>query len=184
MSVSVTLPGGDTLLQRMEAVNRKYFQYGVLPGVGWSRGRIQKRYRRITFGCYDIRKKQIRLHPVLKDPRVPAFVTDFVIYHELLHYGDYAVHKTASPVRSRLKVNRVHTPEFHSREKEFNGKKEASVLMRKIASGDWDFSGVSIPGGADSPTISCKNNAMKDPDKRKMPEKGPVWSEFLPFFRS
>lgn len=125
------------LAGRMDEINRLYFRMTELPGIKWSKGSLKKRYRKITFGTYDYRKDQIRIHPVLKDPNIPGIVLDYVLFHELLHYQDREELKaghTAFRLFRRHRV-RVHTKGFHQREMEYPHKKEASRIMRCIAGG-------------------------------------------------
>ena len=126
---------------RMHSVNRDYFEFKELPPIKWSRGRLQKRYRKITFGSYDFKKNEVRIHPVLMHSQVPVFVLDFVIYHELLHFEDrdqlreHFERKKKMLRRRRSARNRVHSSDFHQREKEFIQKKEAAGIMLSIAKG-------------------------------------------------
>lgn len=125
------------LSERLNQVNEGYFQFNELPPIKWSKGVIKKKYRKLTFGTYDIKNNQIRIHPILKNEKIPVFVLDFVIYHEMLHYEDRKDLKTkkkilipvisfkkqlSRPIRYVRKKNYIHTSEFHNREKEFPGK--------------------------------------------------------------
>ncbi len=141
------------LIERMDQINEKYFNFDSLPLIKWSRGRIKKKYRKLTFGTYDIKKMQIRIHPILKNNIIPGFVLDFVIYHELLHYEQMISSRVepslVKPVqikpvfhkintRKKLKV-KIHSIEFHKREREFPQKKEASRIMKDIVIGSFTF---------------------------------------------
>jgi hypothetical protein len=123
------------LRERMLSVNTEYFEFTELPRIRWSQGRVKKKYHKVTFGTYDIRRKEIRIHPLLSDIFVPRYVLDFVIYHELLHFEDF--HINGGSERRRRKGERVHSREFHKREKEFEFKKEANRVLQLIARGEF-----------------------------------------------
>jgi hypothetical protein len=127
----------EFLKNRMDEVNRLYFGMGSLPGIRWSKGSLKKKYRKITFGTYDYKKDQVRIHPVLRDTGIPSIVLDYVLFHELLHYQDREILKAGHirPVLFGRRKARIHTPDFHKREKDFPYKKEASKFMKMIASG-------------------------------------------------
>lgn len=130
------------LESRLESVNRTYFCFPALPSVRWSRGRVLPRYRKITFGTYDFKRNEIRIHPLLKNSGVPSAVLDYVLFHELLHYEDRdRLKEMAPPVswplfRGRSGRRRVHNRCFHDREKEFPGKEEACRWMRRFVKGE------------------------------------------------
>lgn len=123
------------LESRLQSVNEIYFGFSELPPIRWSKGVVKKKYRKLTFGTYDIKKNQIRIHPLLKNNLIPALVLDFVIYHELLHYEDRAELQDRLKGTLFRKRKRVHTVEFHKREKAFEEKKEAARLMQEIVRG-------------------------------------------------
>ena len=123
------------LLDRMQFINNEYFKFKELPVIKWSKGSVKKKYRKITYGTYVIKKKEIRIHPILNNLLIPRYVLEFVIYHELLHFEDYHI-REKSNVRHRGK-DRVHTPHFHKREKEFEFKKQASKIMHELARGTY-----------------------------------------------
>ena len=147
------------LSDRMEIINREYFQFDTLPAIRWSKGKIKKRYRKLTFGTFDIKKKEIRIHPILKSNNIPSFVLDFVLYHELLHYQDQILRSGeklqpkvqpvlqpglfqfvhAKPVRNKNKKNKIHSIDFHKRERVFPLKKEATGIMRDIVNGSFNL---------------------------------------------
>ncbi len=102
---------------------------------------MKKKYRKLTFGTYDIRKDEVRIHPVLINKSIPEAVIEFVIFHELLHYQDRKellerknsgfFHKSVS-----FKVHGIH---FHRREKGYPGKEKASKIMKELAEGTFDY---------------------------------------------
>jgi predicted SprT family Zn-dependent metalloprotease len=122
----------EELSLRLAQLNEKHFGFSKLPPIRWSKGRLKKKYRKITFGTYDFRKNEIRIHPILKNAAFPGFVLDFVIFHELLHFENRE--ELSGQSRFRRK-KRIHDTDFHSREEKFPFRKEAIALMRKIACG-------------------------------------------------
>jgi hypothetical protein len=73
-------------LQRLfEAVNRTYFQEGIQARIGWGRMPPRRRRKSIRLGVYDHQTREIRIHPALDRPEVPAFFVEFIVFHEMLH---------------------------------------------------------------------------------------------------
>ena len=69
------------LAASFQRVNQQYFASGIArPNLEWSRaftGRI--------FGHYDFLHDRLMVSRTLDQAAVPAFVVDFIVYHELLH---------------------------------------------------------------------------------------------------
>lgn len=76
------------------------------PRLVWSRGHTQRK-----MGHYQFASDTVMLSVTLDDARVPEYVVDFVMYHELVHRV-----LGAPMVGGRV---RSHTPEFRRREREF-----------------------------------------------------------------
>ncbi len=68
-----------------EAVNRTYFQGGIQARIGWGRMPPRRRRKSIRLGVYDHQTREIRIHPALDRPEVPAFFVEFIVFHEMLH---------------------------------------------------------------------------------------------------
>ncbi|RKG56962.1 hypothetical protein D7V80_40250 [Corallococcus sp. CA054B] len=60
--------------------------------VGWARRPARRTRRTIHLGGYDARLREVRVHPALDRPTVPAFVVDFIVFHALLHADLAATH--------------------------------------------------------------------------------------------
>lgn len=99
-------------LQRMfDAVNREHFQNAIQARIGWGRMPPRRRRKSIRLGVYDHQTREIRIHPALDRPEVPAFFVEFIVFHEMLHQ--------LFPSSSRG-GRRVHHPRaFREREKTF-----------------------------------------------------------------
>jgi len=98
-------------------VNQAYFN-GELkqPALTWS-----KQILRSSLGSYRSRQDLVTLNKVLDHTGVPAFVVEFVMYHELLH-------KALGVTRINGR-NQVHTAEFTNLEKQFKNYKEAQNFI-------------------------------------------------------
>ncbi|MBL8209994.1 MAG: M48 family peptidase [Bryobacterales bacterium] len=105
----VLAPGGVVfdLVERFERLNREYF-HGLMarPDLGWSvtGGRWE-------LGHYDRSHHTIVLNRMLDHESVPAYVVDYVLYHEMLHL--------VFPVERKGGRRCVHPEEFRAREREF-----------------------------------------------------------------
>lgn len=103
-----------------ERVNGAYFDGGVArPVLVWSRGASRR-----TFGRYEPAPDRVTLSRALDCADIPAFVVDFVMYHELLH--------------KRLGVGvangrqRAHTRAFREAERKFARYEEAQGFLRLL----------------------------------------------------
>lgn len=77
------------------------------------------------FGFYESSTDSILISATLDAADVPAFVLDFVVYHECLHKILGTELKGAS--------TRAHTPEFRRRERQFQRFDEAETMLKGIA---------------------------------------------------
>ncbi len=94
-----------------ERLNQTYFQSGIQAQIGWGRMPGRRRRRSIRLGVYDHQTREIRLHPALDRPDVPAFFVEFIVFHEMLHQ--------LFPSHAR-NGRRVHHPRaFRDRERAF-----------------------------------------------------------------
>ncbi len=91
------------------------------PRLGWS-----QRDSRRRFGHWDADHNAIIISQALDDPKVPEFVLDFVVYHELLHI-------VMPPTRGAGGRRIVHPPAFVAREREFPQWQEAEAWLQKLA---------------------------------------------------
>lgn len=90
-----------------EALNRRYF-YGLLgrPEMTWSRDHARNR-----LGHYDPAHNAIVVSRIFDDRRVPLYVVEYIVYHEMLHLKH--------PVKLRGARRCVHSPEFAAEERLF-----------------------------------------------------------------
>lgn len=105
-----------------DKLNYEYFAANLVkPRLAWSQINT---YRK--FGHYEPARDRVVMSLTLDDANIPEFVTEFVLYHELLH----KYHGTKWVNGRRM----VHTREFRACESKFKLYKEASVWLKKLAS--------------------------------------------------
>ncbi len=90
------------------------------PVLSWSRTPSHRR-----FGHWDPAHSCIVISRILDDPRVPEYVLDYVVYHELLHI--------LHPVEYSPGRRRIHTPDFLRDEARFPKHKEAEAWIQKLS---------------------------------------------------
>ena len=96
-------------------VHRTYFyKYPPLP-VRWGQQITRKKRRSIRLGSYNHTTLEIRIHPSLNSPRIPAFFIQSVIHHEYLHHV--------------LGAN--HNRRFHAHERQFRYHRESKEWLRR-----------------------------------------------------
>ncbi len=91
------------------------------PALSWSRTRSTRR-----FGHQDADHGCIVISRALDDAKVPEFVLDYVVYHELLHI---AIPPRMGSGRKRI----VHPKEFRDAEARYPHQKEAEAWLSRIA---------------------------------------------------
>src|SRR5581483_6267609 len=105
----ITTPRGHVyhLEEIFEDLNLKYF-HGLMarPLMTWSTERARNR-----LGHYDPAHNAIVVSSVFDHPRVPRYVVEYIVYHEMLHLKH--------PVKLRGSRRCVHPAEFQTEEKLF-----------------------------------------------------------------
>jgi predicted metal-dependent hydrolase len=101
-----------------EELNTRFF-HGLMarPRMSWS----QAKTRRIL-GHYDPAHNAIIISRLFDHPGVPAYVLEFIVYHEMLHLKH--------PVRLRGSRRCVHSAEFQAEEKLFPRAAEANAFLK------------------------------------------------------
>ena len=107
-------------------IDRAYFGGKMLkPRLIWSRimGILSSR----KLAHYEDTRDRIVMSQILDDRRIPRYVVEFVLYHELLHkqYGIQWVNGRCL----------VHTPEFRCSERKFKQYQEADSFLMQMAVG-------------------------------------------------
>ena len=100
-------------------LNARYF-YGLLarPLMTWSA--VQARNR---LGHYDPAHNAIVISRAFDHPRVPRYVVEYIVYHEMLHLKH--------PVKLRGSRRCVHSPEFQAEEKLFPELVRAKEFLKR-----------------------------------------------------
>ncbi len=97
-----------------EVHRRYFFKYPPLP-VRWGNQIARKRRRSIRLGSYNHHTAEIRIHPLLNAPGIPAFFIQSIIHHEYLHHV--------------LGAN--HNRRFHTHERKFLYYRESQEWIRR-----------------------------------------------------
>lgn len=109
------------LKEIFDRLNNLYFQNSIQkPTLTWS----QKKTFRIL-GHHDAAHETIVVSKSLDDRRVPPFVVDFVVFHEMLHIFHPTVY------RNNRRYN--HTPQFRADERKFVHFEDAEVWIEQNA---------------------------------------------------
>src|SRR3954454_17119106 len=96
-------------------VHRTYFsKYPPLP-VRWGQQITRKKRRSIRIGSHNHLTTEIRIHPLLNAPDVPAFSIQSVIFHEYLHHV----------------LGAAHNRRFHKEERKFRYYRESKEWIRR-----------------------------------------------------
>ncbi len=118
----VTSPKGHIyhLEEIFEDLNRRYF-HGLMarPLMTWSAERARHR-----LGHYDPAHNAIVVSSVFDHPRVPRYVVEYIVYHEMLHLKH--------PVKLRGSRRCVHSTEFQSEEKLFDELERAREFLKRL----------------------------------------------------
>ena len=103
-----------------EELNTRFF-HGLMarPRMSWS----QTKTRRIL-GHYDPAHNAIIISKIFDHPGVPAYVLEYIVYHEMLHLKH--------PVRLRGSRRCVHSAEFQAEEKLFPRAAEANAFLKRL----------------------------------------------------
>jgi hypothetical protein len=120
---SASAPRGrhHDLQASFERVNQGSFSGGMEPPrLAWTR-----KPSRWEFGHYEAASDTLTVSAMLDDASVPAFVVDFVVYHELLH--------RRLGVQVQNGRRRVHTALFRQEERRFWAFVEADAYLTSLA---------------------------------------------------
>ena len=111
------------LAASFDRVNAEYFDRSIRrPRLVWSHTFTLRK-----FGHYDRTRDTVMVSMSLDKKDVPEYVTDFIMYHELLH-------KTVGVTWNNHR-KAAHTPQFLEKERCFHQYHEAKAALKKLASG-------------------------------------------------
>jgi hypothetical protein len=121
--VERTLGAFHDLAESFNRVNQRYFGGAMQkPRLTWSRSFTGRK-----FGHYDHLKDWVMVSSTLDQAQVPAFVVDYLMFHELLH--------KKHGVRWVNGRGYAHTREFYAEEQRFDRYEEADAWLPKLARG-------------------------------------------------
>jgi predicted SprT family Zn-dependent metalloprotease len=107
--------GAHHLASLAAEVHRTYF-FKVPPlSVRWGQQIARKKRRSIRLGSYNHHTTEIRIHPSLNAPEIPAYFIQSIIHHEYLHHV--------------LGAN--HNRRFHHGERQFRYYRESKEWLRR-----------------------------------------------------
>lgn len=114
--IPLPVPATHHHLESLAAeVHRTYFhKYPPLP-VRWGQQISRRRRRSIRLGSYNHATSEVRIHPILNAPHIPAFFIQSVIHHEYLHHV----------------LGASHNRRFHQHERQFRYHREAQEWIRR-----------------------------------------------------
>jgi predicted metal-dependent hydrolase len=103
-----------------EQLNTRFF-HGLMarPRMSWSQGKTRR-----ILGHYDPAHNAIVISRLFDHPGVPAYVLEYIVYHEMLHLKH--------PVRLRGSRRCVHSAEFQAEEKLFPRAAEANAFLKRL----------------------------------------------------
>ncbi len=99
------------------ALSERYFEGRVHLPITWGRRQHRRPVARVRLGSYDYITGIIRIHPLLDQRRVPVYVVEHTVYHEMLH----AVMGFERRGRRRI----LHPPGFRARERCYDRHEDA-----------------------------------------------------------
>jgi hypothetical protein len=112
---AIPLLVSDRLESLAREIHRTYFvKYPPLP-VRWGQQISRKKRRSIRLGSYNHATAEVRIHPILNAPNIPAFFIQSVIYHEYLHHV----------------LGPHHNRRFHQHERQFRYHRESQEWIRR-----------------------------------------------------
>jgi len=121
-SLAVKGPGVHRSLEdSFNRVNVEYFQAQLQPpDLCWSPVRARR-----LLGSYHQRKDRVIISRLFDSPKIPEYVLDYLMYHELLH-------KFLGIGRKDDGRRCVHSAEFRELEQRFRRFKEAQEFLKKV----------------------------------------------------
>ena len=118
-------PKGRTynLASIFDSLNRAYFNNNVSALITWGKRSPKYSVRKRTLGSYRKKTNIIRINPILDRRKVPRYVVEYVVYHEMLHV---IIDTTVKNGRRS-----IHSKEFKNREYEYRNYHKAIEWEKK-----------------------------------------------------
>ena len=112
------------LAQIYRRLNKQEFQNSLDLAICWFGSKEPKARSKLSLGLYYDTLKLVKVHRLLDSSKVPPYVIEFIVFHEMLH--------AACPAYIDEKgVLRMHGHEFKAREESFYCYNEASQWIKK-----------------------------------------------------
>jgi len=105
-----------------DAVNARFFDNKVDAPITWGKYPSIAPRRSIRFGSYSPDLHLVRIHPYLDSPRVPTYVVQYIVFHEMLH-AVMGIEERPSGRRA------IHPPAFQAREKAYPDYERATAWI-------------------------------------------------------
>ncbi|HZT74566.1 MAG TPA: M48 family peptidase [Terriglobales bacterium] len=101
-------------------LNQRYF-YGLMakPALSWAPAAARR-----NLGHFDPAHNAILISRIFDRPRVPRYVLEYIVYHEMLHLK--------YPVRMKGSRRCVHPPEFQAEERRFAQWQAAEAALKRL----------------------------------------------------
>jgi predicted metal-dependent hydrolase len=93
------------------SLNSEYFNNSLSVVITWGRRSPRYAVKKRTLGNYQKKTNTIRVNPILDSRKVPRYVIEYIVYHEMLHAVIDAVVKNGR--------RRIHSKEFKNRERNY-----------------------------------------------------------------
>lgn len=108
----------------LNSLNREYFADSVSSVITWGKKSPRYAVRKRTLGSYQKKTNIIRINPILDRKKVPRYVIEFIVYHEMLHVVIDPVVKNGRRV--------IHSKDFKKREREYKHYHKAMEWEKRI----------------------------------------------------
>jgi hypothetical protein len=120
--LALSVPGSHhSLDESFDRVNVRYFKSQMAkPELCWSPVRARR-----LLGSYHERRDRLIISQLFDSPRIPAFVLDFLMFHELLH-------KFLGIGKRNDGKRLVHGRDFRKLERQFERFDEAQAFLKKL----------------------------------------------------
>jgi len=93
------------------SLNSEYFNNSLSVFITWGKRSPRYAVKKRTLGNYQKKTNTIRINPILDSRKVPRYVIEFIVYHEMLHAAIDTVLKNGR--------RRIHSKEFKNRERKY-----------------------------------------------------------------
>ena len=111
------------LIDIFNLLNSAYFNNSLSVVITWGKRSSRYAVKKRTLGNYQKKTNTIRINPMLDSRKVPRYVIEFIVYHEMLH----------AVIDTVLKNGRrsIHSKEFKNRERKYRNYHKAIEWEKK-----------------------------------------------------